>query len=195
MGECRNCGSITLEELGFIGDVAPFFLARVLRVQGGFSPGAKPTTRVFRRFTGVFRHLLVKLYRPTVMVELQICSACSFLQTKYPFSDAALKNLYEDYRSDSYNEERTRYEPSYASVAKDIGVNEHEVRNRVADLTAWLASKIEPGHRLSMLDYGGADGRFLPHLAGNKYVFEVSSIAPASGVIRIDSETALSTYS
>jgi hypothetical protein len=46
-----------------------------------------------------------------------------------------------------------------------------------------------------MLDYGGADGRFLPDLPGEKYVFDISDIAPAEGIKRIEGESALSSYS
>jgi hypothetical protein len=46
-----------------------------------------------------------------------------------------------------------------------------------------------------MLDYGGADGRFLPDLPAEKYVFDISDIAPAEGIKRIGSESELSSYS
>ena len=46
-----------------------------------------------------------------------------------------------------------------------------------------------------MLDYGGADGKFLPNLPGEKYVFDISDMAPAEGVIRIQDESGLGSYS
>jgi hypothetical protein len=46
-----------------------------------------------------------------------------------------------------------------------------------------------------MLDFGGADGQFLPAIEGDKYVFEISNIDPAPGVIRISDESLLRTYS
>jgi len=69
------------------------------------------------------------------------------------------------------------------------------VQNRVATLTAWLAAKIGTNHQLSMLDFGGADGRFLPGLPGAKFVYEVSNIPAVPGVVRVDSDSALATYS
>ena len=195
MSECRNCGSTALQDLGFIGDVAPFFLTRVFHLRIGFSPGAQPMIQFIRRRTQWLRRLFMRIYRPTVLVELQTCGCCSFLQTKYPFADSALKGLYEDYRSDAYNSERSLYEPAYAAVAKDIGANAAEVQNRVATLTAWLAAKIGTNHQLSMLDFGGADGRFLPGLPGAKFVYEVSNIPAVPGVVRVDSDSALTTYS
>jgi len=53
--------------------------------------------------------------------------------------------------------------------------------------------EIEAG--FSMLDYGGADGKFLPDLPGAKYVFDISNISPADGILRIKEETELSSYS
>ena len=46
-----------------------------------------------------------------------------------------------------------------------------------------------------MLDYGGANGQFLPSFPGKKYVFEISDIAPYQGVIRISDASQLDTYS
>ncbi len=36
-----------------------------------------------------------------------------------------------------------------------------------------------------MLDYGGADGKFLPNLGGAKYVFEVSDIRQLKGLSKL----------
>jgi len=33
--DCRNCGSGNLRELGFVGEVAPFFLKRVFNMEVG----------------------------------------------------------------------------------------------------------------------------------------------------------------
>ena len=42
-----------------------------------------------------------------------------------------------------------------------------------------------------MLDYGGANGIFLPDLPGRKYVFDISNVAPADGITRVKSESEL----
>ncbi len=128
-------------------------------------------------------------------VEMQICLDCSFVQVKHAFSDEALRHHYADYRSPAYNEERTRYEPTYAALSKQVGIGQKEIEARFADLTAWLEGKIERDGDFSMLDYGGSDGRFLPQLDCRKYVFEISSVPPLPGVVRIDNEANLGTYS
>jgi hypothetical protein len=45
-----------------------------------------------------------------------------------------------------------------------------------------------------MLDYGGANGIFLPDLLGRKYVFDISNVAPADGITRVKSESELRSY-
>jgi hypothetical protein len=103
--------------------------------------------------------------------------------------------LYLDYRSPSYNEERIRYEPSYAAIAAAVGQDESEVNVRTTALNAFLRRTLSPNVSHSMLDYGGSDGKFMPDLPGAKFVYEISNIDPMPGVIRIQSESELGTYS
>ena len=97
---------------------------------------------------------------------MQICLDCSFVGTKHAFSDQAIGRLYSDYRTAAYNQERIRYEPTYAALANHVGASDQEVHTRVNGLTAWLADKIQSKNDFSMLDYGGSDGRFLPRIPG-----------------------------
>lgn len=127
-------------------------------------------------------------------MEMQICLACSFVQVKHAFSDDALGRLYADYRSSSYNEDRIRYEPTYAALCNHVGIGDQEIKSRVGGLTAWLTGKIECDVNFSVLDFGGSDGRFLPTLDGSKFVFDISDIQPLPGIVRVDSEADLKTY-
>jgi len=135
--------------------MAPFFIKRVFQIDIGLPP-----------------------------VAMQQCAACEFIQTTIPFSADTLARLYEDYRSDSYNRERIAYEPGYAAVADNIGGGYIESgMDRVTSLTRWLQARASVGD--SMLDYGGADGRFLPALPGAKYVYDISDVTPVEGVTRV----------
>ena len=194
MGECRNCGGRETKDLGFIGEVAPFFLKRVLNLEYGVAPTGHPIKRVLRR-VGIVSKVFEKLYAKSVLVQMQICESCSFIQTKRPFPEDAIGNLYADYRSDTYNRERIQYEPEYASIAPCVGGSLQEVQTRKAGLTEWLKGKLTVETNFSMLDYGGANGIFLPDLPGHKYVFEISDIAPAEGVTRLKNESELGSYS
>jgi len=159
---------------------------------------ARHPLRLFaRRVCALPQKWFAKVYGSSAYVEMQICLDCSFVQTKYAFPDDAIGRLYADYRSASYNQERIHYEPTYAALAKHVGACDQEIQTRVGGLTAWLADKIDGKSEsdFSMLDFGGSDGRFLPKLAGRKYVFEISDIAPLDGIVRIANEADLGTYS
>lgn len=193
MNRCRNCGAVAIRELGFVGALAPFFLKRVLRAELITRYSANPLKRSIQDLTSIVHRLVARIRPQAVAVELQSCLDCSFVQTKFPFSDEAISRLYEDYRSDSYNKERSHYEPAYAAVANSIGSHTEAGLGRVEALTSWLQGRINLDEG-SMLDFGGADGKFLPAFRGPKYVYEISDIQPAPGVVRIAGESSLQTY-
>lgn len=93
------------------------------------------------------------------------------------------------------NHERIHYEPTYAALAKQVGTCSQEVQTRVGGLTEWLSDKIGSNGDFSILDFGGSDGRFLPSLQGQKYVFEISDVAPPEGIVRVAKDADLGTYS
>jgi len=194
VSQCRNCEAEATKDLGFIGEVAPFFLKRVLNLEYGLAPSGHPI-KVFLRRIGVFSESFQKVYGKSVLVEIEICTVCSFVQTKWPFPDEAIARLYTDYRSGSYNQERVRYEPEYASIASQVGNCAKEIQTRKVGLSQWLTGKVNVESDFSMLDYGGADGRFLPNLPGEKFVFDISDVAPADGIKRIGDESELGSYS
>ena len=193
MNDCRNCGAQSTQDLGFIGQIAPFFLKRVLNLELGFAPSGHPVKQLLRKLR-YLDNIVSKTYGKSVLINLRLCRECSFVQTHIPFSEQSLKNLYADYRSDSYNKERIRYEPTYSSIMPHLGNGEEYLTSRVQGLTEWLRSWLPTDTEISMLDYGGADGRFLPKLRGTKHVFEISDIPSSPGVVRIMSQEYLQTY-
>jgi len=195
MNCCRNCGLAHLRDLGSVGQIAPFFLKRVFNLELHLDSAGNPIKRWLRKFS-VFPHdFFKKLYRTGAFTELQLCIDCQFVQTKEPFTEDALARLYSDYRSAAYNTERTSFEPEYRHIAEDVGRSSQETEIRVATLTTWLMERIEFDADFSMLDYGGADGRFLPRLVGKKYVYEISDTNPMEGITRIATEAQLGEYS
>ncbi len=195
MHDCRNCGSRNLKELGFVGEVAPFFLKRVLNLEIKTSRAQHPLRLLARKLGALPQRLFAKVYGSSAYAEMQICLDCSFVQTRHAFSEEALARLYTDYRSATYNQERIHYEPTYGALAKYVGTGNQEVETRVGGLTAWLADKVHPESDFSMLDFGGSDGRFLPRLDGRKFVFEISYISPLPGITRIANQSVLETCS
>jgi hypothetical protein len=194
MNRCRNCGASALHELGFVGDIAPFFLKRVHRIELVTHISPDPLKRLIQKLTKPVQPLISRVHPIVAAVELQSCLNCSFLQTKFPFTEEGIARLYSDYRSASYNKERSSYEPSYAAVADHVGQYRQGGLDRVNALTKWLEGKVSL-HGASMLDYGGANGQFLPSFPGKKYVFEISDITPHQGVTRISDSSLLNTYS
>ena len=195
MSECRNCGRSELHDLGPIGQVQPFFLKRVfgLEIRAPRSPNA--LKQKIRDFAAIPMSFFSQVTGRFAFVEMQLCEHCFFIQTKVPFHDDDIMHLYADYRSPSYNGERIRYEPEYASIAAAIGQDQSEVRTRRSALTAFLGRVLRTSYSDAILDYGGADGRFIPDIPGTKFVYEISSMEPIPGVTRLTSESELGTYS
>ena len=68
MGECRNCGAQTTRDLGFIGEIAPFFLKRVLNLEYNLAPSGHPLKRFLRRI-GFLSQSFQKIYGKSVLVQ------------------------------------------------------------------------------------------------------------------------------
>ena len=151
MGICRNCGSPELRELGSIGKIAPFFLKRVFQIEMRVPVSPHPLKEFVRRIGRPGQRLFSKIYSKEAYLAMEICMDCSFVQTKYPFPEAWITRLYQDYRSDSYNRERIRFEPGYRLIADRVGVDRTEIANRVQAATEFLKGKLEIGPEFTML--------------------------------------------
>ena len=195
MSECRNCGGIELHELGTIGMIQPFFLKRVfgMELRAPRSPNA--VKQKIRDLVTLFTSLFSRITTPFAFVEMQLCTDCFFIQTKIPFHNDDIMRLYRDYRSPAYNRERIHYEPEYAEIAPAIGQDHREVSTRRLALSTFLHKRVQTSDPLTILDYGGSDGRFIPDIPGSKFVYEISNVDPIPGVTRIKSESELGTYS
>jgi hypothetical protein len=192
---CRNCGSQELVELGFIGQIAPFFLKRVFNIELRVPVSKHPLKQFIRNLGKPFYGAFSKVYPAKAFIGMQICSRCSFVQAKHPFPEEWITRLYLDYRSQTYNTERILYEPTYKAIAARVGTDTVEVTNRLNAATLFLSGKLERSPDFTMLDYGGADGRFLPNLSERRYVYEISDVAPIPGIVRIASDDSLGHYS
>jgi Methyltransferase domain len=178
-----------------VGQLAPFFLKRVFHLELHGRVSSNPMKRWIQLLAGPGKHIFAKLFGDSAFIEMQVCKACSFVQATHPFSEEAIMRLYLDYRAETYNSERIKYEPTYRAWADRVGTDEIEIKVRVKAATEWLADKIHTSEDFTMLDFGGADGRFLPKLPAQKFVYEVSSIAPLPGITRIAKEDDLGSYS
>jgi len=193
---CRNCGeTVRLRELGFVGQVAPFFLKRVFGVKLGAVRSTSQWKQMVRKVAALPQALLDRVSQPAAFVEIQLCEACSFVQAKRPFHEEDITRLYVDYREESYNRERIEMEPSYAVKAAEVGHSSVELETRITAATRFLTENMPVGEDFSILDFGGSDGKFMPRIEAKKFVFEISNVQPIEGVTRIHSEAELGTYS
>lgn len=195
MSECRNCGRSQLKDLGAIGKVHPFFLKRALGIELRVPRSPNAVKQKIRDLVAVPMSLLSRVSSPSAFVEMQVCENCSFIQTSLPFHDDEIMRLYVDYRSSSYHQQRIQHEPEYAAIAEAVGYDPVEVRTRTTALSAFLRKALPTADPITILDYGGSDGRFIPDIPGSKFVYEVSNVDPVPGVTRIKSESDLGTYS
>jgi hypothetical protein len=195
MSECRNCGRGVLHELGPIGRVEPFFLKRVFGMELRPARSPSPVKQLIRNLVSIPLSFASRVHTLYSFVELQVCAHCSFIQTKIPFHEEDIMRLYADYRDPSYHRERIQYEPSYATIAAAVGYDEVEISTRTTALDEFLRRALPATDSFTMLDYGGSDGRFMPNLPGVKFVYDVSKVDPLPGIVRINSESELGTYS
>ncbi len=195
MSECRNCGSRELTDLGPIGKINPFFLKRALGIELRVPRSPNVLKQKVRDLVAIPMSLLARVASQSAFVDMQVCKHCSFIQTAIPFSDEEIGRLYADYRSPSYHQQRIQYEPEYSAIAEAVGYDPVEVRTRTTALSKFLHKELGTPRPLTILDYGGSDGRFIPDIPGYKFVYEISNIDPIPGVTRIKSESELGTYS
>lgn len=191
MNECRNCGQDDIIDLGSIGMVQPFFLKRVFGMELRTPRTPNALKQRIRELVALPTSWMSRVTTSFAFLEMQLCKHCSFVQTKILFRDEDIARLYRDYRSASYNAQRIHYEPQYADISLAIGQADSEVRIRRTALNSFLNKVLHTTDKDNILDYGGADGRFIPDIPGAKFVYEISGMAPIPSVTRITSESEL----
>ena len=192
---CPNCAS-TQTECHPKGRLAPFFVRRVFGVEP-----PRLSVMVPSRLGQVIPRLIARirwLDRPRPLAcPILICSDCEFVCPAIPLSDDQLLNLYRDYRSKTYNDERSLLEPGYAVIADRVGRDPAEVRRRNAHAADFLNGVDGLDQISTVLDFGGADGRFIPQLLRNAncLVYDPSSVPPHDPAIQnVTTEADLRTY-
>lgn len=116
------------------------------------------------------------------------CNACGLVFAALRPDAGAMARIYQGYRGATYNQIRSRLEPSYAAIATSVGAHpvERVSRNRV--LGRFLSETLG-GPAGRVLDYGGDRGQFIPSGIGatERAVFEVSGAEPEEGITAYDS--------
>lgn len=128
--------------------------------------------------------------RPARLLE---CRRCGLRFFDLRLDDAEIARLYDGYRDERYLRERRRHEPWYTRRAnRRLGLDDAVVRARRAALSAFLARHLDVGSIDSVLDFGGDRGQLIPPGVGReRWVFEISGVAPVPSVRGIRDEASL----
>lgn len=120
---------------------------------------------------------------------LQHCIKCDFRFFNIRPDSAEMDKLYSGYRGMSYQQQREKSEPFYTqSFNQMTGNNPIEVKQRGA-LLQQVLTKNGVSSDISVLDFGGNDGRFIPkHITGEKYCYDISGNAAVPGVSMLGSQ-------
>lgn len=124
-----------------------------------------------------------------------ICKKCKLAYSEYRPKDDEMKLLYNNYRSEEYQKQRQKHEPSYTKEFNErLGFDKNDQIFRKTRLINILKKYINIGSIQSVLDYGGDAGQFIPDefQLAEKYVYEISNIEPISGIKHIKTKDELS---
>jgi hypothetical protein len=113
---------------------------------------------------------------PTSLVT---CAQCAFRFYSRDFTDSEADEYYREYRTETYYEERHRFEPFYTRAVHNETGHWLASAARRSALSATLAQAGTPKEFSSVLDYGGGTGALVRDLvAERKAVFDVSEVVP-----------------
>ena len=114
-------------------------------------------------------------------VQSRFCPACHHVFLTPLLKDDQLDSLYDDYRSATYDQERTSFEPDYSAVALEfanVDSSYHDVRRRFYDDFLWERFST----RGVVVDFGGGDGYFSRYVFPHADVVIVERRHEAAGV-------------
>ena len=125
--------------------------------------------------------------REPFSIDLVECKSCGFLFYNPRLEADEEARLYRGYRSPEYQQMRQSFEPWYTSKMNADLASPESYRIRRGLVQGILREHLN-GHRVtSVLDFGGDRGDLVNGLieGAKAYVYEISGIAPAAGVIAV----------
>ena len=209
---CRVCGSNDTSILP-IGRYADFFLLRIDTKKDNFqlysrvhSIRINPALSLPIRILQKARRILLSpkpIPAAQFRTHMQACGSCHAITPCHEYSFQDLLGLYRDYRSATYNRDRISVEPDYERIAKNVGNDPIEIKNRNAAVDQFLARNASHFSGGAMVDYGGSDGQFIPSFAFEQFenidIFDVSEAPLHSSVdarkVKKTAEPQLGAYS
>lgn len=129
--------------------------------------------------------------------KLCYCRHCTFAFYDYRFNEKEDNDLYRNYRDEDYQKTREKYECWYtARVNASLQKDSKRLRQQQEMIRSCMPSHMQQGVKVA-LDYGGNEGRTFYKELGTeeKYVFDISGVAPIDGVIGISDYEELKKHS
>ena len=138
----------------------------------------------------LFPFILDRIKREDLKVGLAKCCRCDFIFCDYRPSDEEMALLYHNYRDETYQKCREKYEELYTKELNDtIGKSEEEIAIRIKNLSiAIKEAKIDMSKVESVLDFGGDKGQHINiDIFSNqkKFLYEITDLELVSGVERV----------
>jgi hypothetical protein len=173
---CRNCLSPDVF-ISARGAIAPFFALRVFGVEppetvgeaisrriAGFRPGLQKRVAggVLAALNAIPKAKKYLRYPSEMRTQIRVCRNCGFVGPHMAYAFNQLLGMYADYRSETYNRDRCRVEPSYVQVKDVVGKSRQEIEARLANVDTLLDQHVDVSGIRSVLDWGGGEGKFIP---------------------------------
>ena len=188
MLKCRNCLSNSAL-ISNRGTVAPFFLKRVHNIHL-LSIGELLNKKLNALFPNTIIKKILKFsytelsnsklgmklfkFRSPAKVDIFVCKDCGFICPAHIYEASQLLRLYSDYRSESYNLERSFFEPKYRNIMNLVGKSEDEIRNRLDNVGSLISKYTKLESIETVLDWGGAKENLFPeNYATRKFLFSM----------------------
>lgn len=182
---CRNCKSTNVVTISNQGMIAPFFFKRVhnfyvVSLEERVTYYIENTESNIKKISGklflwVFEKFsagkIILQFRSPVVTDIRVCQDCSFIGPEVDYSYKKLSALYLDYRSNTYNLERSLFEPSYEKIKHCVGKSEIEILVRLKNLDAIVERYIDIAKMINIADWGGGEGKFIPTSLQEKQVW------------------------
>jgi hypothetical protein len=174
---CRICGSVDTNTLP-IGKYEEFFRLRVdtsndqfLLFSNADTIQVRPPSLLTRVCRKLERLLSRSNLAPAAQFRtfMQACESCHSITPCHEYSFQDLLGLYGDYRSEAYNRDRIRVEPTYAQIVDKVGSHPMEITGRNAAVDRFLTRNVSHFAGGAMIDFGGSDGRFIPPFAYDQF--------------------------
>lgn len=123
---------------------------------------------------------------------LAICESCYGATFSFRYDVKEMKQIYEFYRDDNYNELRFKWEKWYGNKYQQGHLADEYIEGRKKEITEFLSMYL-PANICKVVDIGGGNGELIPDALPRdcgeiqKYVLDISDVNTIDKVTKINS--------